>query len=453
MDYYGIDPQELALKRMLRQAEALRGSKAPQGQMVGSGQFQHYVAPSKLQSLSPLTGQIAGDLVENRALDQRTQQMDANQIELQKWMAQKPKDDDDVGLQNWAAIGLRNPATRQLAQKVLDDQVVNAPIRAEKAADRKSLLSMTNERYAEERKARSALAAQQSADRLARLELQLNNSNIQQNQRLQVQQEIAREQIRMRQYQIDAGIERADKDRDSRERLAADRLAQQAAGAGKLSSTQQGKLEALKDQYVEMKQVVDSFKDEYSGGYAVLKNTAAPYGGIIPKAIYNAAKPENLDLTDWWRSYNKIGNFERHELFGSALTKIEQEAWKKQALPDTATPEQVRRSNEARMKILEGALERRGAGDWLGIGDLNAPAPKPSVLPRTTSRSSAGRVESPVGNFKGSPEQILDDIATIKDPVERDNARRAYTEQATRGGGGSPKKLSDEELLNKYRSK
>lgn len=451
MEIYGIDPQELRIKQMLQQAAALRGQRAPQGQMVGSGQFQHYVAPSLGQNLAPLAGQIAGDVVENRAIGQAESNQTSNNAQIQQWIAQKPPEGDDAATLAWATAGLRQPGTRVLAQKILDDQIVQAPIRAERAADRKQTLLLTNQRYDEDRKARASLAAQQSADKLARLQLQLQSTALNQDARLQVQREIAAENQRLNQYRIDAGIDRADKDRESRERIAANTAEAKANAPVKMNSTQEKALSGLKDQYAELKTVVDSFKDEYAGGSAVLKNLVAPYGGIIPRGVYNAADPKNLDLTDWWRSYNKIGNFERHELFGSALTKVEQEAWKKQALPDTATPEQIRRSNQARMAILENALKRRGEGDWVGVGDTSAPpapAPRRSALPRATGASS-NSVAGPSSDDRINILLQERDKATGEDlnAINRELSRLGYKDTAPKA------KLSDEELLNKYRSK
>lgn len=406
MGYYDVDSEELMIKQLLAQAGALRGQKAPQGQMVGNGGFQHYVAPDWTQQLAPLTGQIAADAIEGRARGQLGDMQGRRSQEVVDFLRRRPQDGNEQSESEWAASGMGRPGTRALAGKIIEDNLIQAPARREKAQARTDQIAMTNQRYDEDRKARASLAAQQSADKLERLNLQLQSGSMLQGQRLAVQQEIAREQRNLQRYRIDAGIDKANADRDARTLLAGNKAAAAAAG-GVMNPTQKKEMAALEDSYQELKTVQDTFKDEYAGGAAVLKNAAAPFGGIIPKSVYDASKEENMALTDWWRAYNKVGNAERHALFGSALTATELQAWKKQALPDTATPEQLKKSITARLQLLEQAMERR---------------------------------KSSYGAAPAAPSAALTSAPA---------ARRAYIEQT----GRSKPKLSDQELLDKYRSK
>lgn len=68
--------------------------------------------------------------------------------------------------------------------------------------------------------------------------------------------------------------------------------------------------------------LVGSFKDNYAGtpGLAALENTAGKYNVLGSGEKYK-------DQSNWWQNYNDYKNRIRHELFGSALTAPEKEAF------------------------------------------------------------------------------------------------------------------------------
>lgn len=191
-DYTGLgsdsmyDPSSdnTSIQRALLQAALLRKQAvAPQGTMVSG----IYVKPSMGQQLLPLVNNLVADYKERTADEKQKQVTQQSQQALQAWMAGRPTDKTvygagdegptmttqpvtDAQTSNWAARGLANPLTKTLASKVLEDQIVQAPIRAEKAADKKELAQMMNERFADDRDARKENVLLQLQQRAAELQ-------------------------------------------------------------------------------------------------------------------------------------------------------------------------------------------------------------------------------------------------------------------------------------------
>lgn len=174
------------------------------------------------------------------------------------------------------------------------------------------------------------------------------------------------EQARYRRYQEDASNrmdERARaeqlwrernaiEDRAHRERLEAMRN-KTALEAARIRETGDGekkynkmpipsvmKLTGINEKYKNMTNVVYNFKDEYAGtpyyGGRALKNTLAANVPML-------TSKESEDAAKWWAEYNLIYTLgERNKLFGATLTDNEQAEWKKNAINENMTAEQIR---------------------------------------------------------------------------------------------------------------
>lgn len=89
-----------------------------------------------------------------------------------------------------------------------------------------------------------------------------------------------------------------------------------------------------------MGEIVSGFKDEYAGmkvpyARALTNSLAANVPLLTPKS---AEKAQN-----WWATFNQIYTLpERNELFGATLTDNEQAEWKRNAISENMTAEQIR---------------------------------------------------------------------------------------------------------------
>ena len=411
MDYYGADPNELRIKQTLAQAAALRGGRAPQGQVVGNGGFQHYVAPHWTQQIAPVTGELAAQVVEGRAADQQAQLSKEQQSMLQNWISAKPQakttygageegptmnvmDPTDLDNQKWATEGLKNPLSRTLAQKTLEDSMINAPIRAEKAADKKSLLELTNRRYDEDRRARAELSAQQSQARLDMLTMRLEQQGENSAAGIALRREIAAENNRLREMQIQAGLTKSENDIKSRETIASNKLG--AAGGKKgMNPTQLKEIAGFQDQIARQDSFAKTFKPEYIGPRAAALVETGFAGSFASR------DPKTQEMAQWWRDFKANDNVERHALFGSALTAAEKSAWKATTVTPLSSPEQIQSAIATRKQIADAAMRRRvdlyqngpEAATGGGGGALpNSTRPKVSPQEQGSRDSEAARI-------------------------------------------------------------
>lgn len=362
-----MDPEGFAIQQALAQAAALRKSATPaRGQMV-SGRGVYVPAPMSAHLL-PLVNNLVADKKEQDAMQMGRELNEKQQEALKTWLSGRPQakttygasdvdptmetvqptDTDNVA---WASQGLTNPMAKGLASKVIEDTIVQAPIRAEKAADKKENTLLVNQRYDEDRKARATLAAQQAANRVDLLRERLDRTDANSLAARQLQRELATEQNALRKYQIDAGIEKADADRDAKLEAAFAKAGGTRGGVKGLSATQLKEVAGFQDAAERQVGFESSFKDDYVGPKAYV---AAEVGGTV---LTN--DPKANEIAQWWRDFRANDNVERHELFGSALTASEKAAWAKTTVTPLSNPAQVRDAIAKRRELAEKAMARR----------------------------------------------------------------------------------------------
>jgi hypothetical protein len=163
MDYYDIDAlaglnpgyaNESLLRRQaqLRDREAdlkeqmkeARSRNAPQGQMIGNGGFQHFVAPHWTQQVSPIAAQIAGEVQKRALLADQTGYDRIEMEDARKHMASMPRDEEPTQTKlEWARKGAEIPALRSLMTDYAKDQLVAAPERQAQREARKDLATQS----------------------------------------------------------------------------------------------------------------------------------------------------------------------------------------------------------------------------------------------------------------------------------------------------------------------
>jgi hypothetical protein len=118
-------------------------------------------------------------------------------------------------------------------------------------------------------------------------------------------------------------------------------------------------LETMNDMHRVVRELEGEFKDKYAGQSAVgqLKNTWAKYAG-------SAASPEAQEQFGFWSKFKMfIENTMRHEMFGSAFTSSEQQAWKDAQLLGPQTDPKVVRKRFGELKTqLANKLRGRAKG-------------------------------------------------------------------------------------------
>lgn len=397
MDYYGFDPtpEEAALKRMAAQIQALRGTSPPQGQMVSG----YYVAPSKAQIWLPAINGLVADLKENQMAEKQKALSDKSAAALQQWLGAKPTEtttygDSDAGptmtkteptdAQNnaWAAAGLRNPLSRAIAAKALEDSVVAAPIRAEKRADKEYLKIQDQRRFDADRQARADLQQQRLDSQWQMLQARLSNSNLQAGER----NELNRQAMAIRQQMNDANIASREKiaGMNNDVKVQAAQIKAAASANGKpLSSTL---LKSLNENTATVARIGDlenDFTDEMAGPKGYLNaETGGKFYRDDPKAQKTA---------EWWRNFRAFDNIERHALFGAALTAQEKGEWARTTVTPLSSPEQIRTAIATRKMLAERAFKNFSDG-LLANTPQQAVANAANATGSTVLKQALGRV-------------------------------------------------------------
>lgn len=150
----------------------------------------------------------------------------------------------------------------------------------------------------------------------------------------------------------------------------------------------------------------DTFKDTYAGyGSSWLGNAANAAGRYLPESTSRKIATNAPESAEWWQGYDRYKNVVRNELFGSALTATEQDAFEKADINPGMTPAQIR-ANLARQKEIAETGMRRKAGALAAAGypvevigkayglDPNTLTGAPASQPATGQTPPPGRARS-----------------------------------------------------------
>lgn len=415
-----MDPEEFAIRQAMSRAAALRKQPAPaQGQMV-SGQ---YVRAPKLAGLVPILNGLVADNIEGNAVQQQQALTGRQREALNEWLSSRPTAKTTYGAGDvgptmtttepteadttaWAAQGMKNPLSRTLASKVVEDQIIGAPVRAEKKEAKLENTRLVNQRFDEDRKARAQLAAENSKNRLDLLQARLSTVGADTIARMDLQRQIAKENRDLRRWQIESGIEQKELDRDLQASLADRKLQATVDKAGSLTATQKKEVAGLQDEVAQHTGYLETFKDNFSGPKAAIQ---AKLGGTF----LNQDDPEAAETAEWWRNFRAGDNVIRNGLFGSALTAPEKAAWEATTVSPLSSPAQIKAAIAARQKIVQDKFDRRM--QLYTDGKVDAPpsmasAPQ-SALPRATGGVST-RVtpQEQAGRNSEQAETLLNEI-------------------------------------------
>lgn len=130
-----------------------------------------------------------------------------------------------------------------------------------------------------------------------------------------------------------------------------------------MSVTDITKLSEEGGKYADLTRFVDTFKDEFSGK-PVIGEVRNWVGRNLPT---NMVEPIVAEGSAWWQGYDRYKNVVRNDLFGSALTAHEQQAFDKADITPGMNPQIVRKNLAIQKQIVENAM-RRKAGALTSAG-------------------------------------------------------------------------------------
>lgn len=380
-DEFGVEQQ--ALERRRAMAQALAGTQAPQGRMVG----RIYAPPNPLEYLAAGLRQFSGrkDLEQidkdQVALGQR--QRAQGQQELQGVIQalrgspsfETPANEmgDEATMQNavpgdpmraaQTALLSQNPQLQQMGMGMLKEQIMpqKPMVVGRSLVDPKTgkVVGIDSTWQAEQQAAREAKMA----------ELQQRSAD----QRLAAQ-ERAEAQRQLVQMQIDARQQLAAFAASNRQapkpqlitneqgtfQVGQDGVAQPVIGADGKPLPGKPKLEkalptpaanALGEQALvadATKRFADTFQDKF-GGKTVLGDTSNTLGRVFG---------DDTGQSQWWQDYAFHRNKVRNSLFGSALTTGEQKEWEKADITPRMDSSQIKKNLQRRAELENKALDR-----------------------------------------------------------------------------------------------
>lgn len=162
----------------------------------------------------------------------------------------------------------------------------------------------------------------------------------------------------------------------------------------------------------ELSDVFSSLDSRFKPEYAQM--AGVPVGGkfALEFAKRFGSTPEASDAMQFWQDFNKLQNFERNALFGSALTAGEQAAWKSANIDENTSPENVQKFIQKRKDILASAY-RRALGEMAASYDINA-IEQLSGVPRAEiaeiMKSNIGGNANPYMKEEGAPQKSIQDM-------------------------------------------
>lgn len=96
-----------------------------------------------------------------------------------------------------------------------------------------------------------------------------------------------------------------------------------------------------------------AFKDGYGGSYSDTLGEISNWVGSR-----GLGGEDNIDKSEWWKNYDGYANQVRNQLFGSALTKTEEVAWKKANITPGMDDDQIKKNLARQDEIVKKGLKR-----------------------------------------------------------------------------------------------
>lgn len=398
---FNYETEQARIKRLLAQAAMYQkaGQTSPEGKMVGN----QFVAPHWSQQLSPVLNSILGGLT-NQQADSASADLERKaQEQARQLIASRPQQSggEIIGsIEEPLTEGVRTPIHKPTQQEQLDwaGKLATNPLTKTLAGEYMKDILITEPDRVAKREDTAALAREKMTQDAA----------------------LKQESNRILLRQVEGQLESKSLDRESRERMQnmADETKRQLAAN---DATLKGMLIEARtsaaanktvppkiiDAMTGLEKTVESvtdaaktFKPEYAGafGTGTIKRAIGDYSPVATDAMREGSK--------WWKAYDFSLLEEMHKLYGSALTKAEQERWSAATIDPNMDPGMIQANLQTRAelatKMYNAARERYSAGVSPKVGELFLRAESPFATKETSTVPAA--VPTPPASTKGQSE-------------------------------------------------
>lgn len=386
------DERQERIKRMLAEAEGLRGTKSPEGKMVSGW----YVAPHWSQQLAPIINQVLGGYAQRQAMQQQHQLGMDMRKDAEQWMGAMPQESSHAQqgpIQNpglpqtqegtidwsqqqgaqlpdvvqrptqkdmlqWGQQGMTNPLTKAVAALSLKDTLIDDPNRKDAAAARAHEAALARDAKAEQ-------FQQQMVQRIIELDMRLQDRALDRASREALQ----RESMLLRQTLAQQGF-------DLRRDLAAAQQQNKPPTAAQTKA--QAELSAVEANVKGIDNAIEMLKASSSQGTGYVPGLIQDF---IPGGQTLVSKVRTKEMNDSVQQLTYITDEIRHGRFGSALTKTEKNSAAQYLPSEYDDKDALIRKAEGLKKLIAANAERlqaQAAAPTAMGGGVSIPAHAPS---------------------------------------------------------------------------
>jgi len=126
------------------------------------------------------------------------------------------------------------------------------------------------------------------------------------------------------------------------------------------TTTAQKETAGVIEAYQNIQQIMGSFQDDYGSKIGFGEGSVSNMLGKTPLAT-----DDQKSQAEWWSQYDLLYTLpRRNQIFGSALTLPEREAWDKANISPNSPPDVIRKGLERLHAIAYNALQRKAANDY-----------------------------------------------------------------------------------------
>jgi hypothetical protein len=335
-------------KRALAQAAALRQQAIQEEMAKGQMVSGHYVAPHWTQQLGPLVNNVLAGVTERGAQKDQTQLESDIQTGHNEWMGIRPQErtrelpgptetgepltqtttptrDQQI---DWASQGMKNPLSKAIAAKYLEDQLIQDPIREE---NRK----FKHIEAEEARQGKLDLLYEQGRNKLGELDLKYAAAGEDRNLKAEIEKQRNATKLKV------AEIENAS-------RVNAAEIRARAANGGKAAKP-------VPNTIIKTMTEAQSSASGLGDSYTTFDPKYGGVGGYVDKlsGTWNPWSSADADkAANWWKNYeNQASLVQRHSMFGTTLNAGERTAWENATIKPGMTTQAIQQNLKMRAEL------------------------------------------------------------------------------------------------------
>ena len=128
----------------------------------------------------------------------------------------------------------------------------------------------------------------------------------------------------------------------------------QAGGGKRLEVSERRELKKMADPAIALTELTGTFKPTFGGAPTEFLGEAVNKYG----RDFSSASPDLKERASWWQKYQRFSNLDKNELFGAALSAMEQENYKKANVTPNMQPDMIKANLKTQEDIVLTALAR-----------------------------------------------------------------------------------------------